>query len=82
MVKYKVLPAARFVVWQMSEVVVYSWSIIMKTKEPTNNYISSLEQTLVTGRTPPRTSQCLNHLQSHPEPQLSAHKPHKEQGKG
>jgi len=63
--------------WQLSEVVVYSWRLIMKRKEPTNNDISILEQTLAVMRTPPGTRHCLNALKSHPEPQLSAHKPDK-----
>lgn len=51
----------------------------MKTKEPTNNYIPILEQTFIAWCTPPRTSRCLNHLQAHPEPQLSAPETHKKQ---
>lgn len=51
----------------------------MKIKEPTNNYISILEQTRYAWRTQPRTSYCLNHLQPHPKSQLSAPKPHTEQ---
>ncbi|TNN45415.1 hypothetical protein EYF80_044402 [Liparis tanakae] len=52
-------------------------SINSKSKEPTNNYISILEQTLAVRRTPPGTRYCLSALKSHPEPQLSAHKPDK-----
>ncbi|TNN65966.1 Extracellular calcium-sensing receptor [Liparis tanakae] len=52
-------------------------SINSKSKEPTNNYISILEQTLAVRRTPPGTRHCLNALKSQPEPQLSAHKPDK-----
>lgn len=52
----------------------------MKIKEPSDHYISILEQTLVAGCTPLRTSHSLNYLQSHPEPQLSANKFYKEQG--
>lgn len=51
----------------------------MKNKEPADKHISILKQTLVASSNPPRTSHCLNTLQSHPEPQLSAQKPHKEQ---
>lgn len=80
--QFRVLPGARFVVWQMGEVVGCRWSLVIKTKETTNNYISILEQTLGARWTQTRTSHCLNHLQPHPEPQLSAHKPHKEQGWG
>lgn len=34
------LPSTSIVVGLLSEVIVYSWRIVMKIKEPTNNYIS------------------------------------------
>lgn len=79
-----VLPSAWFVVWQLGEVVVYCRRLVMKIKEPTNNYITILEQTPAARCTPSSTSHSLNHLQPHPEPPLPARKPHNEhqQGRG
>ena len=58
----RVLPSTRFVVRQVSEVVVYGWNLVMKIKEPTDNHISILEQTLVAGCAPASTRHCLNQL--------------------
>lgn len=74
-----VLPSARLVVWLVGKVVSCRWRLVMQTEEPTNNDISMLEQASVAGCTPPGTSQRLNRLHSHPEPQLHTRKPHEEQ---
>lgn len=77
-----VLPSTWIVVWQLSEVMVYSWRLIMKRKKTTNNYISILKQTLATWCTPTRTCQHLTTQKSIPDSQFSSHKPHKQQRLG
>lgn len=66
--------------WQLCEVMVYSWRIVIKVKESTENYITILKQTLIGWGAPARTRHSVNHLETHSEPELPAHKPRDQQG--
>ena len=75
---HQVLPVARFIMWQLSVALFYSWRFVMEIKKSTDNHIAILGEALVTWYTPSWAHCRLNHFQ----PRLSAHNTEKQQGEG